>query len=86
MAECELIPSCAFFNDRGPGYSPELHDILESRYCKDDNSECARLLATECIPREQIPPDLLPTDLERLRLICEETGHPMPRLHGLEQG
>lgn len=73
MSVCVYLDTCPFFKD-GPGYSPELHESMKQRYCLGDSSDCARLLVMECVPRPDIPEDLLPTDIDRLRLICEEAG------------
>lgn len=79
MSECVHLRGCVFFSDKGPGYSPELHEAMIARYCRGDSSDCARLLAMECVPRDAVPADLLPTDLDRLAEICEGASMPTPR-------
>lgn len=77
MNACVYLEACPFFND-GPGYSPQLHESMKQRYCLGDSSDCARLLAMECVSRAEVPRDLLPTDLDRLRRICREAGTEPP--------
>lgn len=61
---CKYRDSCSFF-DVDIGYSPELNRAMRQRFCGEDNSGCARLIAFATIG-EDIPADLLPSDTDRL--------------------
>lgn len=74
LSTCRLIETCIFFNAE-VGYSPDLQAVMRQQYCLGDSSQCARLLALEFMPREELPPDMIPTDHEQLeRLRRERTG------------
>ncbi len=74
MSQCHLTDTCIFFNVE-VGYSPDLQAAMRREYCLGDNSRCARLLALEFMPREEVPADMIPTDLEQLeRLRRARTG------------
>ncbi|MDZ4170284.1 MAG: hypothetical protein U1E26_11620 [Coriobacteriia bacterium] len=65
MVRCIHIETCVFFNDR-VGYSPELQESMREEFCVVANSGCARFIAMADMPRDEIPDDLIPTDLEQL--------------------
>lgn len=62
---------CPFFLEP-VGYSPELLHAMQRRFCFEDNSGCARLLALDVVALEDVPDDLLPSDLDRLNTLPEE--------------
>ena len=43
MAECELLPGCAFFNDKMP-IEQGLGAMYKKYYCIGDHSTCARYM------------------------------------------
>lgn len=65
MARCMHTEICSFFTAE-VGYSPELNHAMKERYCLDDNSDCARLLAMDVIGMENVPDEMLPGDHEML--------------------
>lgn len=65
MGQCHLTETCVFFT-REIGYSPELQAAMRREYCLGDWSRCARLLALDFMPREELPADMIPTDLDQL--------------------
>lgn len=64
MAECQLIEKCVFFNDRMSGM-PTTAESMKKRYCLGDNSMCARYMVFAALGRENVPPDLFPSNLEK---------------------
>lgn len=64
MVVCIYSEGCPFFTEV-PGYSPQLHDEMKRRFCLGDSSDCARRLAKQYMSREEIPDDLMPTELAR---------------------
>ena len=59
MAECELLEKCIFFNDKMSNM-PAMASIFKDKYCKDDNTECARYMVFKALGREKVPPNLFP--------------------------
>lgn len=71
MPRCAHTETCPFFTAE-VGFSPELHDAMKARYCLGDNSDCARLKASEILGGVTlVPTDMLPSDTERLATICK---------------
>jgi len=61
---CEYRDSCSFF-ETDIGYSPELNHTMRQRFCYEDSSGCARMIAFVYIG-DETPADLLPSDFDRL--------------------
>ncbi|THB62855.1 MAG: hypothetical protein D6E12_18345 [Desulfovibrio sp.] len=68
MADCELIAKCIFFNDK-MAQMPKAAELLKDRYCRGDNSECARFAVFKAKGREAVPPDLGPSQMDRARQV-----------------
>ncbi len=64
--DCELLPTCIFFNDRMVNM-PSTAAIFKQRYCKGDHPACARHMVFKALGREKVPPDLFPNQPERVR-------------------
>jgi hypothetical protein len=64
MADCELLESCIFFNDRMKNM-PGTANILKTQYCRSDNSSCARYLVFRTLGRSKVPADLFPQQKEK---------------------
>lgn len=77
MSRCKWTEACSFFTDE-VGYSIDLQMTMRLDYCLTDNTECARLLALDVLPLEEIPRDLLPTEHERLARLGDawKLAHP----------
>ena len=52
MQECELLATCAFFNDRHYWVS-EMTDADKERYCKGDYMWCGRYMTFKALQKEQ---------------------------------
>lgn len=59
MAECELIKTCIFFNDKMSNM-PSTAEIFKTMYCKGEFDNCARLIIVKALGREKVPADLFP--------------------------
>ncbi len=68
MADCQLIETCIFFNDKMANM-PDMANLYKQRYCRTDNSNCARFTVFSALGRENVPPDLYPNDISRAREI-----------------
>ena len=73
MAECELIKTCIFFNDQMANM-PEMATLQKMKYCKGDNSICARFRVFKTVGREKVPKNLFPIDIKRAEQIISEGG------------
>ncbi len=71
MADCELIKSCIFFNDKMDNY-PAAVARLKREYCQGDNSECARYVVYRVLGIEGVPTTLYPGEKARARRILED--------------
>ena len=68
MADCELTAGCVFFNDKMVNM-PATAELMKSRYCRGDNSQCARYMVYQKLGTPKMPADLFPGDIERARKI-----------------
>lgn len=64
MADCTLMQTCIFFNDKMSGM-PGMSSIYKQRYCKEDHLGCARYQVFEAVGREHVPADLFPNENDR---------------------
>lgn len=71
MAECELIETCIFFNDKMANM-PSMANMYKKRYCQEDNQACARFRVYVEVGRENVPKDLYPNEAERVDVIIAE--------------
>ncbi|MDD5729834.1 MAG: hypothetical protein PHN57_01710 [Candidatus Omnitrophica bacterium] len=68
MAECPLLANCIFFNDR-MAQMPKTAEMMKSRFCKNDNSHCARFIVCTTLGKDKVPSDLFPGEIEVARVI-----------------
>lgn len=66
MGKCPHLGNCAFFAGKIAGKT-ELIDSLKQTYCLADNTCCARWQVSRLKGVENVPPDLYPNALDRLR-------------------
>ncbi len=68
MADCECLAKCIFFNDRMAS-KPATAQILKKQYCQGNSSECARYVVFKALGGEHVPPDLYPSQKDRVEKI-----------------
>jgi hypothetical protein len=68
MADCELLQTCIFFNDKMKNM-PGTAAILKGQFCKSDNSSCARYTVFKALGRQKVPTDLFPQQKEKAEKI-----------------
>ena len=73
MAQCELLATCIFFNDKMADY-PAAAEHLKKKMCLGDPDSCARLMIVKALGRPHVPQDLFPNQTERARKIVVEKG------------
>lgn len=64
MAECELIKTCIFFNDKMAN-TPSTAEIFKKLYCRGEYNNCARMIVVNSLGREKVPVDLFPNQAEK---------------------
>ena len=64
MALCECLSACPFFHDKMDNM-PSMANLLKKKFCKGDNTRCARYLIFKTLGKEKVPSDLFPTQIER---------------------
>ncbi|MCK8115531.1 hypothetical protein [Anaerosoma tenue] len=75
MTECEHLVTCAFFHDR-LAKMPSMSLMLRQRYCEGewaDNTRCARRIVAVKVGLGDVPDDLYPAEVYRVKGI---TGVP----------
>jgi hypothetical protein len=72
MADCEVLKGCIFFNDKMTEY-PTAAEFLKNKYCRGDNSQCARWMVLKALGRERVPKDLFPNGVDRAQALI--AGH-----------
>ncbi len=68
MADCPCLPKCIFFNDKMANM-PQAAEQMKTRFCKGDNSGCARYMVFAKLGREKVPTDLFPRHVDRAKEI-----------------
>lgn len=70
MADCERLDNCPFFKNLK--HLPRTAEQLTVRYCRGDNSGCARLwvFSNGALP----PDDLFPNEGERALRVLSQSG------------
>ena len=68
MAECECLNGCPFFNDKMKDTNG-LGVLFKKKYCRGDNSECARYMIFKKLGKPSVPVDLYPNMHERAKKI-----------------
>ncbi len=69
VAECELLPTCPFFNDKMANM-PISKEYIKKNYCRQNNMMCARYMVYKAHGREKVPPTLYPSEINKaIRLI-----------------
>lgn len=68
MSDCELLKTCIFFNDKMANI-PSTVEIFKIKYCRGDNTECARYMVFKALGRERVPQDLFPNQVEIAHMV-----------------
>ncbi|MBZ4660587.1 MAG: hypothetical protein JG766_2510, partial [Desulfacinum sp.] len=64
MVCCDLKPTCCFFLTE---CRKSCNGRLRERYCDGDYTGCARYITARAVGKGQVPDDLLPEEVDRLR-------------------
>ena len=68
MADCECLAGCVFFNDKMKNM-PTMANQYKEKYCRGDNSKCARFMVFKALGRENVPTTLFPNQVDAAQKI-----------------
>ncbi|MDF1568823.1 MAG: hypothetical protein RQ801_00825 [Spirochaetaceae bacterium] len=61
MSHCEFIENCLFFLEN-LAEKPVQIEELKTKYCENNNLNCARYMIAQAVGKEVMPPDLYPNE------------------------
>ena len=61
MSRCEFIENCPFFHGK-LAEKPVQIEELKTKYCENNNLNCARYMIAQAVGKELMPPDLYPNE------------------------
>jgi len=61
MSRCEFIENCPFFLGK-LAEKPVQIEELKTKYCENNNLNCARYMIAQAVGKELMPPDLYPNE------------------------
>jgi hypothetical protein len=76
VSECEMLPTCAFFEGKMAELMPHVVRMLKRQYCLGDKTKCARHLVARELGEEAIPIDLAPNMADEARQIIHTARNP----------
>ncbi len=68
MADCEMLTTCIFFNDKMANM-PAMATLFKEHYCRRTPAACARLRIATTLGRPRVPADLFPNQDDRAKAI-----------------
>jgi hypothetical protein len=68
MSDCECMSSCPFFNDLMASM-PVTTKVYKQKYCRGNNSKCARYIIFRALGKVKVPEDLFPNQITRIQEI-----------------
>jgi len=71
MADCECLAGCIFFNEKMKDM-PATAEILKTKFCRGNNTLCARFIIFKELGREKVPFDLFPNQNDRAQEILKK--------------
>jgi hypothetical protein len=70
MADCICLLTCPFFNEKMANM-PSIKDMYKKNFCKTDNSGCARYMVFKALGKGNVPSDLYPNQVEKVKGIID---------------
>ena len=71
MADCTCLAECPFFNDKMANM-PKVAEMVKNKFCRGDNTECARHMVFLALGKEKVPGNLFPRHTDRAKEIIAE--------------
>lgn len=72
MSDCPSLKNCPFYNDKMKG-KPILAEIYKKKYCKSNNSNCARWQVANAVGKQFVPLDLFPNQTDKINQIINKS-------------
>jgi len=71
MADCASLNACPFFNDKME-QKAGMAELYKKRYCKGDNTNCARWMVASTVGKTFVPTTLYPNQTDIAKKIITE--------------
>ncbi|MFA5116213.1 MAG: hypothetical protein WC486_02925 [Candidatus Omnitrophota bacterium] len=71
MADCEKISTCVFFNSTMAD-KPAIAELYKNKFCRGDNSLCARHMVLMALGKDKVPPNLSPNEWNKANKIISQ--------------
>jgi hypothetical protein len=71
MTDCELINVCTFFKHQ-MSKAPDMVEYQKKKYCKGDNTLCARHKVYKTLGHEKFPKDLFPIQIGKANQLIKK--------------
>lgn len=72
MAECECLKGCPYFESDLMKEIDQMAQLRQEKYCKGDNSLCARYMVFKALGKENVPLDLLLIQTDRAKELIDK--------------
>jgi hypothetical protein len=72
MPDCECLKTCPYFEHDIVKQIDMVAKLRQQKFCKGDNSLCARYMVFKTLGKPNVPKDLLPTQTERAKEIIDK--------------
>lgn len=72
MNKCTFISECSFFKEEAISRMPNLMGKVQTEYCHDKFSQCARYRISAALGLSYVPNLMMPAQLEWAELILKE--------------
>jgi hypothetical protein len=72
MPECEQLKDCPYFQNAIFDEIDGMREVRQQKYCRGDNSMCARYMIFKALGKEYVPKNLLPSQVEEAKKIIEQ--------------
>lgn len=72
MPDCECMGDCPYFNSDILKEMDVIRELRQQKYCRGDNSICARYMVFKALGKEHVPANLLPTQVEKAKEIINQ--------------
>ena len=71
MADCEKLATCIFFSGAMVS-QPATSELYKKKFCRGNNSLCARHMVLVALGKDGVPPDLYPNEWQRANKVISK--------------
>ena len=72
MPNCECLSDCPYFQTNMLREVEAIAEMRRRKYCRGDYTMCARYMVFKALGRENVPQDLLPSEVQRAKELIEK--------------